>query len=94
MVIIKVMKRKDASSIFVAIVLAMIVIQLLTQLTVPLTALFIPEAKNLGGPMFSFTASYAQPLLWAVLQIALFEVLSLLYTSALQVLRQNKKRKK
>lgn len=93
MVLIKVMKRKDASSIFVAIVLAMIVIQLLAQLTVPLTALFIPEAKNLGGPMFSLTDSYLQPVLWAVLQIALFEVLSLVYTSVLQLLRQNKRHK-
>lgn len=94
MVLIKVMKRKDASSVFVAVVLALIIVQLLSQLSMPLTNLIASPGGQYMAPTPSTIGSYVHPLVWAVLQILLFEVFSLLYTAALQLLRQNKKSKK
>ena len=95
MVLIKVMKRKDASSVFVAVVLAFIVMQLLSQLTMPLANLVVNSGGNTSFYPQSPDAvgAYLHPLAWAVLQIALFEVLSMLYVGVMQLLRQDKKRK-
>jgi membrane-anchored glycerophosphoryl diester phosphodiesterase (GDPDase) len=94
MVLIKVMKRKDASSVFVAVVLAFIIMQLLSQLTMPLANLI---TSGSGTPYYTQNAdavgSYLHPLAWAVLQIALFEVLGMLYVGVMQLVRQPKKRK-
>jgi hypothetical protein len=94
MVLIKVMKRKDAASVFVAIVLAFIIMQLLSQLTMPLANLV---SSGSGAPYYpqnpDALGAYLHPLAWAVLQIALFEVLSMLYVGVMQLVRQPKKRK-
>jgi hypothetical protein len=90
MVLTKIMKRKDASSVFVAIVLAMIIGQLLTQLTMPLSSLFFEQKEGLGFPGFSVQGSYLQPLLWAVAQIVLFEVFAWLYLTISDMARKKR----
>lgn len=90
MVLIKVLERKDASSVFVAVVLAMIVGQLLTQLTMPLTSLLFQDKEGFGSPSFSFQGSYLQPLVWAVAQIVLFEVFAWLYLTISDMARKKR----
>lgn len=92
MVLIKVMKRKDASSVFVAVVLAMIIGQLLTQLTMPLSSFLLQEKDGFGFPAYSVASAYLQPLLWAVAQIVLFELFAWLYLTLADSLRTKKRR--
>lgn len=82
----KVLKRKDGSSIVVAVIVAMIIGSVLPTLTSGL-------ANSLSGatdgqtfssayPSANWQTRYLQPVVWALLQLILLELLIWLYGSA------------
>jgi hypothetical protein len=82
MVLVKILKRRDASSIVVAIVIAMIISQPLNMLTSPLAGhiMGLKEGQYLGyAPPNSGWEYYAYEVLWAVLQLIFLEVLAWAY---------------
>lgn len=89
MTLVKILKRKDASSIIIAIVLAMIVMQVLQSLTSDMAAT-ISDVKNeegfFGGvyapPEAGWQQLYLYPVVWALLQIIALEILAWLVTAA------------
>lgn len=84
--IVKVLKRKDASSVIVAVVLAMIIIQLLPALTGRLAVNItgVEEGQTFSGsfPGADWKAVYLMPTVWAALQVLALEVLVWLYVLA------------
>ena len=78
MVIIRVLKRKDASSVVVAIIVALIVLTVLGNVTAELTNEItgVNQAFQ-GGP--SWEEIYLQPTVSAVLQLLALELLCWLY---------------
>lgn len=86
MILVRVMKRKDASSVLVAVVLAMLVSQFLSSVTIQGTAKVTEWA---GGPANTFgtggapwQTTYLQPFAWLVLGVVAFEVLAWVYVWA------------
>lgn len=83
MVIVQILKRKDASSVVVAIVLGLILLTLLSSVTGELAAK-ISGTTDLGGfaagPSWKIT--YLQPTVAAALQVIALEVLGWLYVYA------------
>ncbi|MBX4190875.1 hypothetical protein KW794_02190 [Candidatus Saccharibacteria bacterium] len=79
MVLVKILKRRDASSVMVAIILAMIIGQLLSMTTnVPASKIIqSPYGPSAGGP--GWKEQYLFPIVWAVLQIVVLEILSWIY---------------
>lgn len=84
--IARVLKRKDGASIVVAVVVAMIIGQ-------PLPGLTSGLANTLSGatdgqtfsssfPSANWQTRYLQPVIWALLQLILLELLIWLYGSA------------
>lgn len=97
MVLVKILKRKDASSIIVAVVVAMIVGQLL-MMTMQQPASELVGLNNgpygegaFGGP--DWKATYLTPVVSAALQLVALEVLAWV-TIAVAALAIPKKRKK
>jgi hypothetical protein len=80
MVIVQILKRKDASSVVVAIVLGLILLTLLSSVTGELSAK-ISGTADLGGyagsPSWKLT--YLQPVVAAALQVIALEVLGWVY---------------
>ena len=77
MVLVKILKRKDASSVVVAVVLAFIVSQLATSLTAELAARLSGVGDSqLFGAGGGWQVVYLQPVIWALLQILVLEVLA------------------
>ena len=76
---IKVLKRKDAASLVVAIVLGLIISSLLAQVTGQLSAKLSGTSE---GVDFAFKSAYAYPILSAALQLLALEVLLWLYGAA------------
>ena len=88
---IKVLKRKDASSVVVAVVIALILSQLLPSLTAELSGWVLGlnpgEYIAYTNPQAGWVAQYAHPVVYAVLQLLLLEVILWLWgtvTSALK----------
>ena len=81
MVLVKILKRKDAFSVLVAVLLAMIISQPLTSTTIPLTNKIV--ANHGSGPygtgVGSWNNKYLFPIVWALLQILILEILGWVY---------------
>lgn len=94
MVLVKILKRKDASSVLVAIVLAMIVAQPLSMMTMRLASK-IASANNgqygFSGPGGGWKNEYLFPLVWAVLQIIILEILAWVFVLGNRPVRKRSK---
>lgn len=91
MVLIKILKRKDASSVVVAILIAMVVAQPLNMLTSPIVgrALGLEDGQYLGyAPPGSGWEWYAYQVLWAIAQLIVLEILAWIYIWASAVSRK------
>ena len=80
MVTVQLLKRKDASSVVVAVVLALILSQMITTVTSELSYKLVGMGNfgpYSGGP--GWKATYLQPVIWVILQLLLLEVLVKLY---------------
>jgi len=75
---IKVLKRKDASSVVVAVVIGLILAQLLPALTGRLASVLSGVDVAVGA---GWQDQYLQPVVSAVLQLALLEIILWLYTA-------------
>ena len=80
MVLVKILKRKDASSVLVAILVAMIVQQPLISLTgKPASIISGINGSQYGfgyGPGGGWQSQYLFPIVWALLEIVILEVLA------------------
>jgi hypothetical protein len=82
MVLVKVLKRKDASSVLVAILLAMIVQQPLFMLTGKPASIISGLHGNGGmyyGPGGGWQTQYLYPIVWVIVQILVLEILGWVY---------------
>ena len=83
MILVKILKRKDAFSVIVAVLLAMIISQPLTSTTIPLTnTLTAKHGNGLYGTGYygnGWTNEYLFPIVWALLQILVLEILGWVY---------------
>lgn len=82
MVLIKVLKRKDASSVLVAILIAMIINQPLSMMTgKPATIISGLGHKQGGfmwfgyGPDGGWQSQYLFPIVWIIVQLVVLEIL-------------------
>jgi hypothetical protein len=86
MLLVKILKRKDASSVLVAVLMALIVWQPLTQETAK------PAAKLLGlnnnqylsysPPGGDWKSQYLFPVVWVIVQVIVLEILAWVYIFA------------
>lgn len=77
MVLIKILKRKDAASVLLAIVLAMIVITPIGQMTAKPAGIISGLSGNqyFGyGPPGGWQSQYLYPVLWVLVQIVALEL--------------------
>ncbi len=84
MVVVKILKRKDASSLIVGVVIAMIVAQFLGTATLDLASKVANwQWQNNGGgyagPPNSFQVMYLQPFVAMLLELVFLEVLIWVY---------------
>lgn len=86
MLLVKVLKRKDASSVLVAVLLAMIISQAITSAT----GYWASRISGMGGEGNIYGPSggdwksmYLFPVVWAVLQILVLEILGWVYIWAI-----------
>ncbi|OGL26371.1 hypothetical protein A3E49_02045 [Candidatus Saccharibacteria bacterium RIFCSPHIGHO2_12_FULL_49_19] len=83
--ITRVLKRKDASSVIVAVVVAMIIINFLSVISFDLAARLtnfgndVKQFEGYPGPFSEWKAIYLQPVIAAVLQLIALEVLLWIY---------------
>lgn len=92
MVLLKILKRRDASSVVVAILVAMIVMQPLTSMTAQLASV-ISNIHNGGfgyGPGGGWKTEYLFPIVWAVLELIVLEILGWMYVLANRPLKRKK----
>lgn len=73
MVLVKILQRKDASSIIVALVLASIVSMFLLAVSQDFAQIFASEDQKFDGP--GWQDQYVVPAAAAIIQFVLFEVL-------------------
>ncbi len=73
MVLVRILKRKDASSVIVAIVLAFIVAEVVSRMTVSLAGKLSGIGSDL--PAFAWRGSFAFPILSLILQVIVLEIL-------------------
>ena len=85
MVLIKILKRRDAASVIVAILVAMIVAQPLSMMTQRLASK-ISYVNNgpygYAGPGNGWKNEYLFPLVWALVQLIVLEILAWIYILA------------
>jgi hypothetical protein len=81
MVLVKILKRRDASSVVVAILLAMIITQPLSTMTIRLASKIstVNGLGGYGGPGGGWKSEYLFPLVWAVVQIIVLEILGWIF---------------
>jgi hypothetical protein len=94
MVLIKILKRKDASSVLVAVLMALIVWQPLMQETAK------PAAKILGlnnsqylsyaPPGGDWKSQYLFPIIWVIVQLIVLEILGWILVSGKLPFRRKK----
>lgn len=70
MYVVKILKRKDAASIVVSIVLGLLLLQLLSSVSADLTA-FLSGSERVTG--LGWRETYANPLIGFVVQVLLLE---------------------
>jgi hypothetical protein len=97
MVLVKILKRKDASSVLVAILIAMIVSQPLnlttTHLASKISGLHNGQYFGYGGPGSGWKGEYLFPIVWAILQLLILEILGWIYVLGNRPLRRKKSSK-
>jgi hypothetical protein len=77
MVLIKILKRKDASSVIIAIIVAMVLMGFLQTIT-NRWAIKIAHV-NYGPQVFHWKEDYLMPVIWLLLQLLVLEVLCWLW---------------
>jgi hypothetical protein len=90
MVLVKILKRRDASSVLIAILLAMIVASPLSTMTIRLASKISSVNGQYGGPGGGWKNEYLFPLVWAVLQIIALEILGWIYVLGTSPLKRKK----
>jgi len=89
---IKVLKRKDASSVVVAVVIALILSQLLPILAADLSGTLSGAADgqyvSYAYPGAGWQEQYLQPVLSAVLQLLILEVLLWVWTTLVAAMKK------
>ena len=92
MILVKILKRKDASSVLVAILLAMVIQQPLYMMTGKPASII----SGLSGNQFGFgygpgwQSQYLYPVVWALVQIAALEILAWIIVLAKWPLKRKK----
>jgi hypothetical protein len=98
MILVRILKRKDASSIVVAVVIGLIIVNLLPHLTGELANNIsgAPDGQTFTGnfPGAAWEATYLQPVVWAALQLIALEVLSWIYLIVAKIVSKVPKLKK
>lgn len=87
MVLFKILKRKDASSVVVAILLAMIISQPLSMMTGKPASIISGLSSNGNGGYFwygfgqggGWQSQYLFPILWVIVQVIVLEILGWIY---------------
>lgn len=85
MAIVDVLKRKDGATVLVAILVAMVLNQPLSMIGGQLTSLLLgAEEGGTGGffyaaPGAGWEVAYAQPIIWALVQLLIIELMIRLY---------------
>ncbi len=84
MVVVKVLKRKDASSLIVGVVVAMFVVQFVAQVTQELAGRVAlwqwgSMAPAYGAPGGGYKVTYVQPLVGLILELLALEILCWIY---------------
>jgi hypothetical protein len=83
MVLIKILKRKDASSVVVAVLIAMIVQQPLFMLTGKPASIISGLDSNSGGfyygPGGGWQTQYLYPVVWVLVQLLALEIIGWIY---------------
>ncbi len=97
MVVVKILKRKDASSLVVGVVVAMLVLQFVAQVTQELAGRIAlwqwgSLAPAYGSPSGGYKVTYVQPLVGLILGLLVVEVLCWLYLGLHSLLMGGKKR--
>jgi hypothetical protein len=85
MVLIKILKRRDAASIVVAILVAMIIAQPLSLTTSRLAGKISDVHNGFGsyvGPGGGWKNEYLFPIVWALVQLLVLEILAWIYVLA------------
>lgn len=75
MILVKTLKRKDAFSVMVAIIIAMIVQQPLMMMTAKPASILSGQNNQAYGPGGSWQLQYLNPIVWALLELIVLEVL-------------------
>lgn len=89
MILVKILKRRDAASVIVAVVLGFLLVQLVSVLAMRLTAYLSGADGQLGGfsaQGIGWRVEYLQPVVGFVLAVVLLELLALLYVTAVRVI--------
>lgn len=77
MILVKILKRKDAASVVVAVVVGLIVLSLVSSISGPLANEIIEQSTS---PTGDFSDVYLFPLVLAAVQLLVFEILARIYT--------------
>jgi hypothetical protein len=92
MVLVKVLKRKDASSVVIAVIVAMVVFNLLQSLTATpagrLLGLHEGQYPAYAYPGVDWKGQYLFPVVFAVLELLLLEVLGWVYVAVHSVVKK------
>jgi hypothetical protein len=83
MVLVKILKRRDATSVIVAVLIAMIVSQPLYMLTgKPASIISGLDGNNAGyyyGPGGGWQSQYLYPVVWVLVQLLALEIIGWIY---------------
>jgi hypothetical protein len=93
MVLVKILRRKDASSVIVAVIIAMVVGQMLAFMSSDWAARLSGLKNNEGfqfGPTGNWRVMYLQPFVTAILQLLALEILVWIYIFAHSLVAKKK----
>jgi len=80
MILVKILKRKDATSVIVAVIIAMIVGQCLSfatgSIAGTLSGLGEEQGFGFAGPEADWQQTYLYPAVWAAVQLVVLELLA------------------
>lgn len=95
MVLVKILKRKDASSVLVAVLLAMIISQPLSMMTGKPASIISGLQETNGfyyfGPGGDWQTQYLFPVVWPLIQIIVLEILCWVYVLASRPVKKIKR---
>jgi hypothetical protein len=83
MVLVKILKRKDASSVIVAVVVALIIVNFISAFTAEWSARIVGLGNGqYSGPGPGWKTNYAMPAVALVLELVMLEILGWIYVLA------------